>query len=90
VELARGESTDVQFTLGWRDLAHWSTTHRRWVIEPGEFTLEVGASSRDIRLRTDVRVEATPPRPVLDGSATLDEWMADAAAASSATPSCSR
>jgi beta-glucosidase len=78
VELARGESTDVQFTLGWRDLAHWSTTHRRWVIEPGEFTLEVGASSRDIRLRTDVRVEATPPRPVLDGTATLNEWMADA------------
>jgi beta-glucosidase len=77
VYLAPGERTDVEFTVGSRDLAYWSTAHRQWVVEPGEFTLEVGASSRDIRLRAGVHVDAAPQRPPLDGMATLQEWLTD-------------
>jgi beta-glucosidase len=77
VDLGPGESADVEWALGSRDLAYWSTAHRQWVVEPGEYTVEVGASSRDIRLRAGVHVEATAPRPPLDGMATLQEWLAD-------------
>ncbi|RFU20904.1 glycoside hydrolase family 3 C-terminal domain-containing protein [Geodermatophilus marinus] len=77
VDLAPGDGTAVEFTLGARDLAYWSTAHRRWVVDPGTYRIAVGASSRDIRLTSGVHVDATPPRPRLDGSATLQEWLTD-------------
>ncbi|SDO33171.1 glycoside hydrolase family 3 C-terminal domain-containing protein [Geodermatophilus sp. DSM 45219] len=77
VDLEPGDSADVELILGSRDLAYWSTAHARWVVEPGPFTFEVGASSRDIRLRATVHVDATPPRTPLDGTSTLQEWLAD-------------
>ena len=77
VDLAPGESAAVELDLSGRDLAYWSTSRHRWLVEPGEHAIEVGASSRDIRLRTTVQVSATAPRPRLDAMATLQEWLAD-------------
>jgi beta-glucosidase len=74
VDLEPGASTTVSFRLEARDLSYWSGG---WVLEPGEFTLAVGASSRDLRLETAVKVDAPPLRPRLDASATLEEWLAD-------------
>jgi beta-glucosidase len=74
VDLQPGESETAKFRLDARDLSYWSGG---WVLEPGEFTLAVGASSRDLRLTTTVAVDAPPVRPPLDGSATLEEWLAD-------------
>jgi beta-glucosidase len=43
-----------------RAFAFWSDSG--WVVEPGEFTVRVGASSRDIRTHATVRHPgATPP-----------------------------
>ena len=42
-----------------------------------EFVVEVGASSRDLRLRESVVVKAELPRLRLDGMSTLEEWLAD-------------
>ena len=51
------------------------------MLEPGEFTLAVGASSRDLRLMTAVDI-AAPMLPVpLDAMASLEEWLADPAGA---------
>ena len=77
VDLAPGDSADIELRLGSRDLAYWSAAHHRWIVEPGEFSIEVGASSRDLRLRTSVHVDATAPRPALNRMATLQEWLAD-------------
>ena len=77
VALVPGEDTTLELTLDDRDLAHWSTRHGRWLVEGGEFVVEVGASSRDIRLRATLHVDATPPRAPLDGTSTLEEWMSD-------------
>jgi len=41
----------VQFTLDRTALSYWSPTRKIWVAEPGAFEIQVGASSRDIRLR---------------------------------------
>jgi beta-glucosidase len=78
VALEPRESTTVTFRLGPRDLSYWSGG---WALEPCEFTLAVGASSRDLRLTTTVTVDAPPVRPPLDGDATLEEWLADPAGA---------
>ena len=49
-----------------------------WLLEGGEFTIEVGASSRDIRQSATVTVGAPRPRPPLTAGSSLDEWLADA------------
>ncbi|MBV9920049.1 MAG: glycoside hydrolase family 3 C-terminal domain-containing protein [Pseudonocardia sp.] len=77
LDLAAGEDRRVTFTLDARDLSYWSTTERRWLLEGGEFTMEVGASSRDIRLATTVSVGEPRPRPPLTAQASLEEWLAD-------------
>jgi beta-glucosidase len=40
-----------------RDLAHYDEARKAFAVEPGEFEIEVGASSRDIRLRSRLSVE---------------------------------
>jgi len=56
VFLAPGESREVAFALSPRDLSYWSAARGRWLLEPGEFRIEVGASSRDIRLAAGITV----------------------------------
>lgn len=50
VELAPGEAQEVTVSLPERSFAVWSTAENRWVTEPGDYTVEVGASVADIRL----------------------------------------
>ena len=53
--LKPGESQMVTFRLGPADLALWDKD-MRFVVEPGDFTLMVGASSKDIRLTGTLNV----------------------------------
>ena len=79
IGLAPGAEREVTFTLTARDLSYWSAVHRGWVLEPGEFRVCVGASSRDIRLTESLTVEATMPALPLSGTSTLAEWLSDPA-----------
>ena len=63
VFLAPGEEKEVAFTLGKRAFAYWNTQLHDWHVETGDFTIEIGASSRDIVLRADVRVNSTVELP---------------------------
>ncbi|MDQ1654335.1 MAG: beta-glucosidase [Cryptosporangiaceae bacterium] len=77
VALDAGESTVAEFVLTARDFSYWSTRAGGWVLEGGDFELAIGASSRDLRLRSTVEVVA-PPVPIrLDATSTLLEWLAD-------------
>jgi beta-glucosidase len=49
--LKAGETRKVQFTVDRAALSYWSPEKKAWVADPGKFEIEVGASSRDIRLR---------------------------------------
>ncbi|MFW6456768.1 MAG: beta-glucosidase H [Planctomycetota bacterium] len=51
VELKPGQTKEVLFEINRRDLSFFHPVERRWICESGEFEIEVGASSRDIRLR---------------------------------------
>lgn len=55
VSLAPGESREVSFTLGPRHL-RMLDAGMNWVVEPGVFRVMVGSSSKDIRLRSELRV----------------------------------
>ncbi len=61
VELEPEERRRVHLRLGPRELAHWCSRQRTWVVEPGPLELRVGASSRDIRLRATLGIEAEAP-----------------------------
>jgi beta-glucosidase len=51
VELARGETKTVHFTIDRSAFAFYSTAKKDWVTEPGQFDILVGSSSRDIRIK---------------------------------------
>ena len=64
IALEPGEAKEVTFTLDKRAFAYWNTTLHDWHVETGDFTIEVGASSRDLPVRAKVRVESTVKLPV--------------------------
>lgn len=55
VELAPGESRTVTFQLDPRAFSHWDEGAAGWRVADGCYAVEVGASSRDIRLRGELR-----------------------------------
>jgi beta-glucosidase len=57
LRLAAGQKRRVEFTLGPEALALYDAG-RRWTVEPGRFTVLVGASSVDIRQSSGFSVEA--------------------------------
>jgi beta-glucosidase len=77
VALASGESRRVSFKLGKRAFAFWDEGLSDWRVESGAFEVLIGASSRDIRLRTTVDVTSTTVLPVVYGwNSTLSEIAA--------------
>ena len=63
VELESGESREISFTLGKRAFAFYDTAIHDWYVESGVYEVEIGASSRDIRLNGTVEVQGTVERP---------------------------
>jgi beta-glucosidase len=53
VELDSGETKTVNLVLKSQDLAFYSVEQNDWKIEPGDFKLQVGSSSRTILLNTE-------------------------------------
>ena len=51
VTLAAGEETEVLIRLNRRSFSYYEEEAEAWCVEPGEYEILVGASSRDIRLR---------------------------------------
>ncbi|MBO4634052.1 MAG: glycoside hydrolase family 3 C-terminal domain-containing protein [Bacteroidales bacterium] len=49
ISLAPGESRTLQFTLGPQEMGLWDKD-MHFTVEPGSFTVHIGASSKDIRL----------------------------------------
>lgn len=58
VPLAPGEAKSVSFRLEARDLATWSSSRGRFLVEGGEIEILVGGSSDHIHLRRDLLVLA--------------------------------
>lgn len=54
VMLQPGQSATVTVPLNQRSFAYWDTDARRWAVRPGEYTVAMGASSRDVRATATV------------------------------------
>lgn len=64
VELMPGEEREVSFELDKRSFAYYEPRIHDWYVESGTFIVEIGASSRDIRLQAQVQVNGTEELPM--------------------------
>ncbi len=76
VELAPGEQGRAEVRLERDDLAYWDVRVGRFVLEPGDYRVDVGSSSRDIRATATVSM----PGETVDLPLTLQSTLAEVAA----------
>ncbi|MEU4387316.1 glycoside hydrolase family 3 C-terminal domain-containing protein [Promicromonospora sp. NPDC023805] len=76
VDLAPGESREVELSVDRDDLAYWDVQADRWRVEGGTYRVEVGASSRDIRATADAEVPSDGVVAPLTAASSLGEAMA--------------
>ena len=57
ISLRKGEMEKVELTVPYTELQVWDEKQNRFILPDKEMTLEIGASSSDIRLRTTFRTE---------------------------------
>ena len=75
VALEAGETREVTLTVRRKDLAYWDVRVDRWVVEGGTYTVDVAASSRDIRSTATVEIEGDVVTVPLSKSSSLAEVM---------------
>jgi beta-glucosidase len=56
VFLKKGESKKVTLQVSYKDLAYWDVKTHRWKTDKGDYEVWVGGSSKDIALKTSIRV----------------------------------
>ncbi len=74
VFLKAGEEKEVSVELSKRAFAYYNVNIHDWHVESGDFKILVGASSRDIKLETNVFVESTVDAVVPDYKATAPSY----------------
>ncbi|HNP56975.1 MAG TPA: glycoside hydrolase family 3 C-terminal domain-containing protein [Gordonia sp. (in: high G+C Gram-positive bacteria)] len=86
VRLAAGESTSVAVHVPRAELAYWDRDAAGpagqsgdWVVEGGEYRIDIGHSSRDIVATTTATVAADPSTKTAGLASTLSELLADKA-----------
>lgn len=76
VALAAGESREIALTVRREDLAYWHDRAERWVVEGGEYVIDVAASSRDLRASFSVEVAGDEVSLPLTRESSLGEVFA--------------
>lgn len=76
VALEPGETEVVTLTIRRKDLAYWDIRLDAWVVEGGEYVVDVAASSRDIRSSAAVRIDGDPVVLPLSRTSSIGEVMA--------------
>ncbi|MDO5661930.1 MAG: glycoside hydrolase family 3 C-terminal domain-containing protein [Brachybacterium sp.] len=73
VELEAGAEERITVRLTREPLEHYDLASSAWVLEPGTYRVEVGASSRDLRVAAEVEIEGSRPLPPVTADSTLEE-----------------
>lgn len=74
--LKPGEEKTVIFTLSKRDFAYWNTDLSDWHVLKGKYDIELGSSSRDIRLSASVEITSSAHIPtVYDLNTTVGDLL---------------
>ena len=72
VTLGASQTTAIHLTLDPHAFAYWDETRHNWTVVPGTYSIALGASSRDIRLTSQVHI--TPAR-----ASTFNEFIEEPA-----------
>ncbi|WP_295125649.1 glycoside hydrolase family 3 C-terminal domain-containing protein [uncultured Leifsonia sp.] len=75
VAVAAGATETVVVEVPAADLAYFDTELGGWVVEGGDYVVEVGASSRDLRGSATVALAGDGRRAPLTVDSTLGEWL---------------
>ena len=74
VFLKAGEEKEISIELDKRSFAYYNVNIHDWHVESGKFTINVGASSRDIKLTAELNVESTVEAVIPDYRATAAKY----------------
>ncbi|MDN3904663.1 glycoside hydrolase family 3 C-terminal domain-containing protein [Arthrobacter sp. YD2] len=79
VYLEPDATADVAFDLPLAALARFDPAAHRWTADPGGYRIDVGSSSRDIRLSGSLELPGTGAEPAgqLSLDSTIAEWLAN-------------
>lgn len=75
VSVAAGTRRQVRLRVPRTELAHWDPAAGDWVVEGGEYLVEMAASSRDIRAQATVSISADRRASELTAEHTLKQWQ---------------
>lgn len=75
IDLKPNEKKTVTFKLDKRSFAYFNTDINNWAVETGEYSIAIGQSSRNIKLRALVSVKSTD---IIKKKFTLDTTVGDA------------
>lgn len=76
VPLEPGETREVRLTIAREDLAYWDIRVDGWIVEAGVYTVDVAASSRDIRASLTLDVVGDDVRLPLTRMSSIGEALA--------------
>ncbi len=77
VEIEPGRTAHVSLRIRRADLAYWDVRVDRWIVEGGDYVIEVGASSRDIRTSTAVTLEGEKVTLPATLNSSIEEMLDD-------------
>ncbi len=75
IHLMPGETKECCFQVSYADLAYYNAEKSAWMVEKGEYEIRISASSRDIRLKEILQVEAPGEVESLDLHNTLPGYF---------------
>ncbi|MBQ8641276.1 MAG: fibronectin type III-like domain-contianing protein, partial [Clostridia bacterium] len=74
IELKKGEEKTVVFTLDRRAFAYWDDINHDWCVNNGVFRIHIGASSADIRLTGEIKINAEPVQKKITPPPMVQPW----------------
>ncbi len=78
INLRAGETKTVTFELGSRAFAYWDKDIQDWYVSGGDYIIEAGSSSRDIKYEKKVNIESTVKRiPTITENTCFGDIMND-------------
>jgi beta-glucosidase len=75
VSLGPEESTSLAFELDRRAFAYWDVREHDWVVAPGDYTVQIGASAADVLDERTVTLAGDDLVPELTMDSSVAEWF---------------
>lgn len=75
VWLKAGESKIVDLEIPIRDITFWNNLKNKMVVEPGQYRIEAGSSSADIRCQTRITLTGEWDAPLYNVYAVADKYI---------------